>query len=460
MPLTTGALQLLSIATGISPPDSHGHDEVFHLLFDNLDMDVDLNERPRSLEQIPTWWFACPDMSTLGRIQRGQSYLNEQEPLADYKLLYQAVQDDVEPWSWLYPDVALGIFGIDRRRDHLLALPDDAKDTILHLTALVLTPHDPLTHLVAKWWDLMRDIVECGARVQSTIAGRTIIAKLLDLGSLTSFDEVNGCYRSLKRWICILADAGIDSLAYGEFEILALAGAHAEEIRHRSDQSERTHGDLWSVERFIIGADAEDWSIILRTERSLAIFKTVALPGSWPRDFYSPLSIARNSWDDVEEGWTVQDIKTYTSKPFDVRECLVNYNHDPALDLINAAQDDSGPVALIMLWSRKATIARKRRSSDTPPPSQRSTVVDVRSSSSHGWLPKFHRGSFTLLGNEKDCECANNWKPDGYQHKPRWFRFFCFDHPWRRPQCPWEDVQEGWPWKDWSFVFSHSGHAV
>lgn len=234
---------------------------------------------------------------------------------------------------------------------------------------------------------------------------------------------------SLRTWVGMIRDAGIDLLDYGGREKRAWDFLKAQNNEH--------HHYL-ELTDLIIGPTPASWGLKVRCKAYCPVYALQQIPGSYPAEPRLPHLIAWHPTEKEEpEGcWLQVTHKTFFSQAKDIEEILAS---EPAMftNLIDEVQDDLGSI-MLMQYRATRMHSTKPRSCSQPPSLRRREFghYSVYKSHRRPWLPEYHlcpsdfRWQFnccpriSLEGTEefqlRDCITGNGRFRSSVQESVKW----------------------------------------
>jgi hypothetical protein len=188
---------------------------------------------------------------------------------------------------------------------------------------------------------------------------------------------------SLRTWVGMIRDAGIDLLDYGGREKRAW-----EFLKAQNNECHR----CVELTDLIIGQTPNLWGLKVRNRTSFPIYALQQIPGSYPAKRRLPHSI---TWyptkkEESEGCWLKVTHKTLFSQERDLEDIP---DREPQMfaSLVEGVQDDSGPVMIMQYRATRMHNTRPRSCSQ--PPSLRHRGLDncsTHESYRRPWLPNYH----------------------------------------------------------------------
>lgn len=308
--------------------------------------------------------------------------------------------------QWSSPKLFLGILGVTDKDTSLVHLKDKWGHFVLHWAVREAARHvalyDEMLDIIflntaSEWFDLATEVLRMGADpcMLSMTDGKTpLLGAFRHVlrerdASATALDDI------LQGWTNCLERAGVDLLECGQRESVHWQNRRAGVDARQDGGHKPHHTSSWDetliLKRLLHGARAQDWCLEVQRQRLVTVFALENPPGAWQPSSKIPRVImwAPDTSEETEGIWKPTRTFNVVSAPFNV--CTLNDTDDSFADVIEATQDDNGPIALMDLRNRAARCS-KARSSSQPPITRRKEMAHWRHqwSPQHRWLPCFH----------------------------------------------------------------------
>ena len=386
------------------PRDRDSTLNMFRLFVEDYDMDVDLNKPPTepfaaSRNSRLQWAINIPNDACIELVVRNQTLPWVSRPF-QHRLEWAMLQG--REWEEDYeidPDMLIRWVGLswsDVRRSNFDSLRGKG---LLYCAAIEMRKYifeadifESDTGHAFRWGQFAAELIARGASPNIVGPNGESLLRLLLVPEYGDQEETLARWVQVTRWwSTLLRKAGYILHNYGAEE------TELEFLCHRaSSETDRP----FTLVQPLFAEKPEDWSVLIRRTASIPIYKLHTTPGAW----HSTTNPIRTiTWEPalkehMEGRWVKVGSKVVTSMPLDAAQAIWSPTQDGFNALIDAAQDDHGPIAL-MLGVRKRRPSVGRRSCSQPPELRRRDVAYYKPQQqlrSRRWLPGYHLCPLTM----------------------------------------------------------------
>lgn len=375
--------------------------EACQLFIQGYGVEVDVSPRLATDRNIAEFWKSCSTARCVEVILRHQTHA-----FAAYTLTERMELACVEGLHRPY-DASVFLAKLGQRSfDRCLAGATTSRGTtILHVVArhLALTRRsDDQKSWYALGLEVLRndaDATAVGAADGRHFIGQRATPFLTLLVSALTFWQANNdlsrAVLAIQLWAKMMADAGIDLLAYGRAEQATWAALGVvnwpTDCPLDTDPYRLGLGRLYPTS-LVYAQHYRDWSVNVRRIVSVPQYKLSETPGTFSRNPYDTICWEPDSRESAAATWVHQQERLVLSKAFDVSTKTISSRQDLFASLLDCTQDDNGFVMYMDLRSRREGVLHRSRSSSQPPTLdwQRMDVDNRLRSKVHAWMSTCH----------------------------------------------------------------------